>query len=129
MELSPIRARIVRLPVQICDVDKSGQLDIEEFTKCCRLNNLGLSEPEVKLLHGHFDRDRSGGISYDEFLRVVRGRLAPVRKQIVKKIFDVLDKCAAPQSASRSVGCGRLLSVPPRDTVVQDRRRAGLPDH
>jgi Ca2+-binding EF-hand superfamily protein len=77
---------------KICDVDKSGQLDIEEFTKCCRLNNLGLSEPEVKLLHGHFDRDRSGGISYDEFLRVVRGRLAPVRKQIVKKIFDVLDK-------------------------------------
>ena len=106
-----MRARIVRLPVQICDVDKSGQLDIEEFTKCCRLNNLGLSEPEVKLLHGHFDRDRSGGISYDEFLRVVRGRLAPVRKQIVKKIFDVLDKCAHPKV---QVDEGGSKHAPPR---------------
>ena len=77
---------------QICDSDKSGQLDAEEFEKCCRLNNLGLNDKDMKIIFVHFDRDRSGGISYDEFLRAVRGRLSPVRKQIVKKIFDVLDK-------------------------------------
>ena len=70
----------------------NGQLDIEEFQKCCRLNNLGLTAEDIQVLHRYFDRDHSGGVSYDEFLRAVRGRLSPVRKQVVKKIFDVLDK-------------------------------------
>ena len=59
---------------------------MDEFEKCCRLNNLGLSPNDISVLFGHFDRDRSGGISYEEFLRSVRGRLSPTRKQIVKKI-------------------------------------------
>ena len=65
---------------------------MDEFHKVCRLNNLGLNASEITILHGHFDRDKSGGVDYEEFLRAVRGRLSPVRKQIVKKIFDVLDK-------------------------------------
>ena len=77
---------------QIVDVNRNGQLDLDEFEKCCRLNNLGLNDKDMKIIFVHFDRDRSGGISYDEFLRAVRGRLSPVRKQIVKKLFDVLDK-------------------------------------
>jgi Ca2+-binding EF-hand superfamily protein len=80
--------------VQICDNNRNGTLDIDEFEKCCRLNNLGLSGSDVALLHRYFDRDHSGGVGYEEFLRAVRGRLSPVRKQSVKKIFDVLDKCA-----------------------------------
>lgn len=84
---------------KICDTNKNGTLDQEEFQKCIRLNNLGLSSEETLLLMRHFDRDNSGDVGYEEFLRAVRGRLSPVRKQLVKKIFDVLDKCAAhPQS-------------------------------
>ena len=79
---------------QICDMNGNGTLDGDEFEKCCRLNNLGLSVSDVAVLHRHFDRDHSGGVGYEEFLRAVRGRLTPVRKQLVKKIFDVLDKCA-----------------------------------
>lgn len=78
---------------QICDMNRNGSLDADEFEKCCRLNNLGLSSQDMALLHKHFDRDRSGSVGYEEFLRAVRGRLPPVRKQVVKKIFDVLDKC------------------------------------
>lgn len=51
-----------------------------------------MTAPDISLLHQYFDRDRSGGVGYEEFLRAVRGRLSPVRKQLVKKIFDVLDK-------------------------------------
>merc|ERR1719198_2803734 len=40
----------------------------------------------------YFDNDGGGTISYEEFLRAVRGRLSPARKAMVKKIFDVLDK-------------------------------------
>jgi hypothetical protein len=68
---------------------------MDEFHKVCRLNNLGLNASEITILHGHFDTNKDGGVNYDEFLRAVRGRLAPVRKQIVSKIFNVLDKCAA----------------------------------
>lgn len=77
---------------KICDTNKNGTLDQEEFQKCIRLNNLGLSSEETLLLMRHFDRDNSGDVGYEEFLRAVRGRLSPVRKQLVKKIFDVLDK-------------------------------------
>ena len=67
-------------------------LDGDEFAKCCRLNNLGLSSSDVNLLMKYFDHDGSGGVSYEEFLRALRGRLNPTRKHLVKKIFDVLDK-------------------------------------
>lgn len=77
---------------KIVDRNHNGQLDLEEFEKCCRLNNLGLNNSEIQKLHQYFDRDHSGGVGYEEFLRAVRGRLSPVRKQLVKKIFDVLDK-------------------------------------
>ena len=70
----------------------NGTLDTQEFEKCCRLNNLGLTASDMAVLFKSFDRDRSGSVGYEEFLRAVRGRLPPVRKQIVKKIFDVLDK-------------------------------------
>ena len=98
---------------QICDVNKNGQLDLEEFEKCCRLNNLGLTSQDIGVLYRHFDRDRSGGVSYNEFLRVVRGRLSPVRKQMVKKIFDVLDKCAARARHARHARTRACARCPP----------------
>jgi Ca2+-binding EF-hand superfamily protein len=75
-------------------MNNNGSLDGDEFAKCCRLNNLGLSPSDVNLLHRQFDQDGSGSVGYEEFLRALRGRLNPTRKHIVKKIFDVLDKCA-----------------------------------
>ena len=71
---------------KICDTNKNGTLDQDEFEKCIRLNNLGLSSEETQLLMRFFDRDNSGDVGYEEFLRAVRGRLSPVRKQLVKKM-------------------------------------------
>ena len=87
---------------------------MDEFHKVCRLNNLGLNASEITILHGHFDTNKDGGVNYDEFLRAVRGRLAPVRKQIVSKIFNVLDKCAARstrRALSRSSQASLSLSL------------------
>ena len=67
---------------KICDSNGNGTLDADEFTKCCRLNNLGLNNEEIGILFQAFDADRSGGVAYEEFLRAVRGRLSPVRKQL-----------------------------------------------
>ena len=39
-----------------------------------------------------FDRDGSGEISYDEFLRMVRGEMNPGRRAIAMKAFKIMDK-------------------------------------
>jgi Ca2+-binding EF-hand superfamily protein len=38
-----------------------------------------------------FDRDGSGEISYDEFLRSIRGHMNPARTAIAKKVYNVMD--------------------------------------
>jgi len=38
-----------------------------------------------------FDRDGSGEITYDEFLRSIRGPLNEVRAAICMKAFDIMD--------------------------------------
>lgn len=76
---------------KICDRDGSRKLDIPEFAKCCSMCQLGLSHDEVLALHAYFDRDHEGFVSFDEFLQVVRGKLSPVRRKLVTKIFHELD--------------------------------------
>merc|ERR1740133_797425 len=39
-----------------------------------------------------FDRDGSGEISYEEFLRMVRGEMNPTRKKIAMQAFKIMDK-------------------------------------
>jgi len=39
-----------------------------------------------------FDRDRSGRIDYDEFLRGVRGEMNDFRTNLAKKAFNIMDK-------------------------------------
>ena len=52
---------------------------------------INLSPNEMKELFDLFDRDGSGTIDYDEFLRQVRGEMNDKRKQIVLQAFDKLD--------------------------------------
>ena len=48
-------------------------LNFDEFKKCCKDFRFGLNEEEVDLAFSAFDRDGSGQIEYDEFLRTLRG--------------------------------------------------------
>ena len=52
---------------------------------------LGLSLEEVRTLHGFFDRGGDGHISFDEFLKAIRGSLSPTRRKLVTKVFNALD--------------------------------------
>merc|ERR1711933_333858 len=47
---------------------------------------------ERNVLFQHFDRDKSGTVSYDEFVRGVRGGMNSFREGLVRKAFGVLDK-------------------------------------
>ena len=61
---------------KIVDRDRSGSLDFDEFAQACRINNLGLSDAEQRVLMKAFDVDGNGTVGYEEFLRGVRGRRA-----------------------------------------------------
>ena len=53
---------------------------------------IGLNEHQVAQAFNIFDRDGSGEISYDEFLRSIRGAMNPTRRALAKKAFDIMDK-------------------------------------
>ena len=58
---------------KIADDDNSKSLDREEFKKAMHDFRIGLSDPQIVTAFRIFDRDGSGSISYDEFLRTIRG--------------------------------------------------------
>ena len=76
---------------KICDRDGSRSLDLHELAKCCSMCKLGLSLEEVRTLHGFFDRGGDGYISFDEFIKAIRGSLSPTRRKLVTKVFNALD--------------------------------------
>jgi len=57
---------------KIMDDDRSMDLDQYEFKKAIKDFRVGVSDRDTERLFNIFDRDRSGKISYDEFLRSVR---------------------------------------------------------
>lgn len=53
---------------------------------------IGMNERQTGKLFDIFDRDGSGEISYDEFLRMVRGEMNDMRKALAKKAYNIMDK-------------------------------------
>ena len=74
------------------DDNNSLSLDVEEFTKACRDFRIDIPEREFGRLFSAFDRDGSGEVSYDEFLRAVRGPMNQFRISLVHQAFRKLDK-------------------------------------
>jgi Ca2+-binding EF-hand superfamily protein len=65
------------------DTNKDHTLDPTEFKYGMRDYGIKISDLEVNAIVKHFDRDRSGKISYDEFLRAIRGDLNERRRKMV----------------------------------------------
>jgi len=73
------------------DDDNSKSLDKAEFNKALTDYKLGFTTAENGALFEYFDVDGSGTISYDEFLRAIRGPMNMNRKKIVAMAFKKLD--------------------------------------
>jgi len=76
---------------KIADDNNSKSLDQMEFKKAMRDFRIGLSDAQVKVAFGCFDRDGSGEISYDEFLRSIRGEMNAGRKAIAARVYKIMD--------------------------------------
>lgn len=55
------------------DDNHSLSLDVDEFVKAIKDYRIDIPEQDLARLFEAFDRDGSGEVSYDEFLRTVRG--------------------------------------------------------
>jgi len=53
---------------------------------------IGMNEKQTASVFRLFDRDGSGEISYDEFLRMIRGSMNKAREAIAKRCFNIMDK-------------------------------------
>lgn len=67
-------------------------LNHEEFVKCIHDFRVGLDKEEALRLFAIYDVDRSGDMSYNEFLRGVVGEMNPFRTSIAMKAFKAMDK-------------------------------------
>jgi calcyphosin len=67
-------------------------LDLYEFSKAIKDYMLGFTDSEIRAVFAYFDYDRSGSVSYDEFLQTIRGPLNASRKKLVAQAYNKLDK-------------------------------------
>jgi hypothetical protein len=75
---------------RIVDDDNSGTITLPEFEKMVAEHALGWTADQIKLMFAHFDKDKSGSIVFDEFIRTIRGSLNDRRRQIVLTAFEVI---------------------------------------
>ncbi|GFX06949.1 hypothetical protein TNCV_1202641 [Trichonephila clavipes] len=62
------------------DDNNSGDLNMEEFVKGIRDTGLDITDEDAENLFKQFDKDESGAIKYDEFLRAVRNVTSPHKR-------------------------------------------------
>jgi len=74
------------------DDDGSKNLDKNEFFKALTDYKLGFSKAECTSIFDYFDVDSSGSITYDEFIRAIRGPMNMARKKMVAQAYKKLDK-------------------------------------
>lgn len=82
----------IRRSFMIADDNNDKTIDISEFSKLCKDYRIAISDKEIKSLFKTFDVDKSGSISYDEFLKGVVGDMNKKREAFVRQAFKKLDR-------------------------------------
>ena len=105
--------RGLRIMFRAMDRNRNGSLDPVEFKYAMRDYGIKLSEIEVSQIVKHFDTNKDGKLSFDEFLRAIRGDLNPRRQNIVHQAYKVLDKDGSGQVTIKDIEIAYDVSFHP----------------
>ena len=81
----------LRRSFMISDDNNDKTIDKNEFTKMIHDFRIPIEEKDVLALYQEFDSDKSGSISYDEFLRGVIGEMNEFRMGLAKRAYKIMD--------------------------------------
>jgi hypothetical protein len=85
--LGPFGLGMLRRHLQLMDVDGNLTLDEEELKSGLQQIGMYLNNREMEEVFWEFDRDKSGAVSYDEFMDGVRGVLTDFRALLVEEAW------------------------------------------
>ena len=74
-------------------LDNNGnkQIDMGEFYWGLKDFGISLTEEDAQRVLSAFDSDKNGSVSFDQFLRALRGDLSDFRVGLIKKAYQKLD--------------------------------------
>ena len=103
-------------------MDKNGnkQIDINEFYWGLKEFGVNLTEEEAMGVLRIFDKDKSGTISFEEFLRALKGDMNNFRVGIIRKAYEKLD--VNRDGTVRLDDIARIYDVSRHPDVLQGRR-------
>jgi len=73
------------------DIDKSGDLDPEEFIKALNYIGIFCKKHEQTALFQYYDKNKDGRVNYNEFLDSFRISMNQRRLEYIKKVFKGID--------------------------------------
>ena len=82
----------MRRTFMLLDENSSKKISFDDFEKLFRVYRYDLSETEINNLFNYFDNEGNGYIKYNEFIKELCGNLNQFRKNILKQVFNKLDK-------------------------------------
>jgi Ca2+-binding EF-hand superfamily protein len=76
---------------RILDDNRNRQIEVKELQWGLKDFGIDLDDEMSACILAHFDKDNSGTVSFDEFLREMRGDLNANRLALIRKAYDKLD--------------------------------------
>lgn len=105
--------RGLRIMFRAMDRNRNGSLDPVEFKYAMRDYGIDLSEIEITQIVKNFDTNKDGKLSFDEFIRAIRGDMNARRTDMVHQAYAVLDKDGSGQVTIRDVEMAYDVSFHP----------------
>ena len=73
------------------DDDNSQTVDFNSFCNSAEDFHFNLNFEDLKKLFQYFDKNETGRIDYDEFIRAIRGQMSENRKQLIENVFNTFN--------------------------------------
>lgn len=119
--------RGLRIMFKAMDRNRDRSLDPTEFKYAMRDYGVPITDQEVNAIVKYFDSNRDGKISFDEFLRAIRGDLNEHRRKMVHLAYGVLDKDGSGQVTLEDILLVRIIYLITRRLTMRVTTRTCSP--